>query len=200
MADQLPVIDTKRAMQVLSGKAPKYLPADSIRAMIDYETGRHHDRYKLIFALLWHTGCRIGELLDLHRSDIDFYNSLVRIRTEKAKGDERMVYVDKALLNDLAGWLERNKIGTDDPIFDLTQTAVYMAVRKVATALELPKFTHTHTFRHSFAVNYLLSGGDLISLKTILGHRRIETTMRYLLITKADSMRHLQEMGERGLF
>ncbi len=58
------------------------------------------------------------------------------------------------------------------------------AVNKVAKAAGIIKEIHTHTLRHSYATHLLEDGMDIMTLKDLLGHQNIETTMEYLQIAQ----------------
>ena len=60
------------------------------------------------------------------------------------------------------------------------ETTVQRRVREAATRAKLPKKVTPHTFRHSFATALLENGYDVMTVKTLLGHRSLQTTMIYL--------------------
>ena len=63
------------------------------------------------------------------------------------------------------------------------------AVRQVAKAAGVRKEVHTHTLRHSYATHLLEDGMDIMTLKDLLGHQNVETTMEYLHIAQLESQR-----------
>jgi site-specific recombinase XerC len=70
-----------------------------------------------------------------------------------------------------------------------SQRGVQWAVRQVAKAAGVKKEVHTHTLRHSYATHLLEDGMDIMTLKDLLGHQNIETTMEYLHIAQLESQR-----------
>ena len=70
-----------------------------------------------------------------------------------------------------------------------SQRGVQWAVKQVAKAAGIKKEVHTHTLRHSYATHLLEDGMDIMTLKDLLGHQNIETTMDYLQIAQLESQR-----------
>lgn len=70
-----------------------------------------------------------------------------------------------------------------------SQRGVQWAVKQVAKAAGIKKEVHVHTLRHRFATHLLEDGLDIITLKNLLGHKNIETTMEYLHIAQLKSQK-----------
>lgn len=192
----LPALDTRRAIQSLNARPPKYLPPDDIHLILD---GVQSDKkYYLLFSLLWQTGMRIDEALSLKAEDIDWNLQQLRVRTLKQRkvGFERIIPLTQALLPMLSLYVQERKLTLQDKLFDMSRQAVHLKLKKVVQQ-QLPgkRWVHTHTFRHSFAVNYLKCGGNLVSLKEILGHKRIENTMIYLQLSRPDLHRDMERVS-----
>ena len=62
-------------------------------------------------------------------------------------------------------------------------------MKQIAKAAGIKKEVHTHTMRHSYATHLLEDGMDIMTLKDLLGHENIETTMEYLQIAQLQSQR-----------
>jgi integrase len=72
----------------------------------------------------------------------------------------------------------------DDRIFPITRQRAWQLTQKYLGG-------HPHQLRHSFAVNWLRSGGEIVVLHKILGHSKIQTTMEYLNIVPTDQGKEL---------
>jgi site-specific recombinase XerD len=89
-------------------------------------------------------------------------------------------------------WLFNGKpeIGSDG-VFDYrySRRAVQWAVKQTAKQAGIHKDVHVHTLRHTFATHLLEDGLDIITVKNLMGHTRIETTMEYLHVARSNPNR-----------
>ena len=142
-------------------------------------------RTRSVLGLLYGSGMRIGEVRDLFITDIDSKQNQILIRQGKGNKD-RMTLLPQALLIDLRLYFmeSRPKIH----LFESKQSKRAMHQRSlsllVSNAMEKAGFKNkgftAHTLRHSFATHLLNAGSDIHTIKTLLGHSKIETTMVYL--------------------
>lgn len=139
-------------------------------------------RDQAIIAVLYNTGLRAGELCTLRRSDIT--EGAVRVR---GKGDRtRIVGVEPTAWALLMTHLAPIRSGNGRYAFSgLTASGLYQLLSRLARVAGVPD-VHPHRFRHTFAVEFLRNGGQIHNLQTILGHSRIETTMRYAAYEQAE--------------
>jgi len=133
------------------------------------------------------TGMRLSELIGLNLEDADLRTRTIRIRS--GKGDkERHVYMGRALVRALRGWLDVRGFHEEGTPFFLTQDGnrldlrnVERIVKRIAERARLDGIRITpHVLRHTFATHYIQNGGDPFSLQRILGHSDIKTTMIYV--------------------
>jgi site-specific recombinase XerD len=150
-------------------------------------------RWAALFALLFDTGARAGEILTLRVCDVDLKNRLIRIRGKGKK--ERIVPFGRTAAAFLAkhlSFLAASREITDESYIFQTANGTPISVReahrrwwklqKKAGLKPLP----LHGLRHGFARAWLLSGGDAFSLQLILGHSKAETTQRYVTLWASD--------------
>lgn len=149
-------------------------------------TGITDVRQKAVISLLYGTGMRLGEVKNLKLSDIERSNKRILVRQGKGAKD-RYTLLPKLVLENLENYyrqyrpkvfmFENNKL-KDKVLHERSvQTIVNSAMTKAG--FESGRFT-SHTLRHSFATHLLDSGCDIHTIKILLGHSKIETTMIYL--------------------
>ena len=155
--------------------------------------GTRNFKHRLILMILYSGGLRVSELLTLHWGDIDVHRMTIHIRQSKGKKD-RYVPLSSYILNDLLMYMKNNTkrkyvfYGKDNSIpmgksgvrFLLKSAVKHAGITKQGVCL--------HTLRHSYATHLLEDGLDIISIKELLGHSKIETTLVYLHIV--DCQKH----------
>jgi len=159
----------------------EYITADEVNRMLEV-TPRERDR--LMILILYTSGCRVGELVQLT------VESLKDNRfTVIAKGNKPHVYyMDMAVADRLREFLHMENI-TSGPVFRNTlgrpvgPPAISNAIRKAVKEANIQKRVHPHTFRHGFATALLENGADPRTVQEMLGHENIQTTMRYMHVT-----------------
>lgn len=141
---------------------------------------RHADaEYRPLFALLLHTGLRIGEAVALCWQDVQNGDTLV-IRRSKGK-KVRTVPLSPQALRALETFASRGSrpMRGEAPIWDGgPRRAVAKALEEACERAGLPRIT-PHGLRHAFASTLAQKGVPLPDIKTLLGHSSIQTTMRY---------------------
>lgn len=145
------------------------------------------ERDRALFSLLYCTGLRINEALNLKMQDIFFY---ARIRTEvkicgKGKKD-RVVILLPIVAERLQRYIEACPYDLNGNFFflgvrgkKLQASLVDNRLEKLRALYNLPDFTSAHSFRHSFATHLLNNGADLRSIQELLGHESLASTQVY---------------------
>lgn len=143
-------------------------------------------REKAIVTFLLATGCRIGEVRDLNRTDVDFVNKEVIVLGKGNK--ERTVYLDDISVLWLKKYLDQRKdelpalfIGKRNERF-LPNGVRYM-LKQIEERSGVPN-VHPHRFRRTLATNLIDRGMPIQEVAKILGHEKIDTTMTYVYIGK----------------
>jgi integrase/recombinase XerD len=140
-------------------------------------------KHRTLIALLYGCGLRCGELRELQIPDIDFERNMIHIRDGKGRKD-RYLPIGKQLMNEIKDHLLRDKPvkwlfnGKDFKCY--SPQGVQRAVREAQRKTTIKKRVTPHTFRHTYATHLLEQGLDIVSIKQLLGHAHIETTMVYL--------------------
>lgn len=161
---------------------------------------------------MYNTGVRVSELLEIKISDIhnaDFVNhASVIIRGKGRKQREvplwksTVKYINKYLKDypiEYNGYLFINKNGDE-----LTRSGVRTRIKKLLSqaVLQTPSLSEKkvtpHTFRHSVAMNLLVSGVDISTIAIWLGHSSIETTHKYMVADLELKRKAMEKMGTAG--
>lgn len=145
-------------------------------------------RNLVLFKLLLDTGLRVNEALNLRIRDIDMESNTIHVKITKTKR-ERYVFFTDSTKKILIRLLTTHNI--KDYIFinykakkRLNVDAIQNVCFRLEKRLDLPDRIRPHKWRHTFATNFLKRGGDLESLRLILGHSSLKTTQRYLHLDK----------------
>ncbi|HOX41441.1 MAG TPA: tyrosine-type recombinase/integrase [bacterium] len=164
-------------------------------------------RDKAILHLFFSTGLRVSELVSLNVSDINFERGEIAVL---GKGKKiRVVFISKEALYWLDQYLKNRGYSSpspgslsgaeDEPLFlsiregRLTVRSIERIVKKYAIRAGLTKHVSPHTLRHSFATDLLISGADIRSVQSMLGHSSITTTQVYTHVTD----HHLREIHDK---
>jgi site-specific recombinase XerD len=142
-----------------------------------------------ILHVLLDCGLRAQELCGLREDAISWDSRLIRVH---GKGDkERFVPFSAVSLRSMRRYAVKGRRG-DGPTFfqteegtTLTPTGLYRIIHRVSQRAGLTG-VHPHRFRHTAAITYLRNGGDVMTLKRILGHSALSTTEHYLALTVDD--------------
>jgi integrase/recombinase XerD len=142
--------------------------------------------------LLYGCGLRCSEARGILLKDIDIDRGMLLVRQGKGSKD-RYVPLGKLLARGISTYIESEAPQTwlfsgNDFDSRYSQRGVQWAVKELAKKAGIKKEVHTHTLRHTYATHLLEEGLDIVSIKELLGHSHIETTMVYLHV--AQSGRH----------
>ena len=145
--------------------------------------GTSNVRDYLIMRVLWRTGTRVSELLNITPAAIEFNNQVVNITKAKG-GKQRRVLLDDETLVLLSKYISQHNIREHRPIFGIKRRQVHAIIKKYGKMAGLD--IHPHTFRHSFAIHLVRSGLDLRRVQQLLGHSNLNTTQVYLQFNDQD--------------
>jgi len=192
-------------------KGPK-LPSSLPRALSFEETeklltegpenGKHYQRDRLILELLYGSGLRVSELIDLNWENIETDQRMIRVFGKGSK--ERLVPFGPGVKKLLEDWKLLSKEGTKGPLFlsekgaeRLTVRTVHRLVQRAALRVGIYGVS-PHTLRHCFATHLLERGAPLRVVQELLGHESIAATQRYLSITAEQMKRSYMEYHPRA--
>ena len=203
--------EEEKILQTLSSEEIKRLICYSPRrtGKVNRFGGPTEARTYTIACLLLDTGLRISEALALTTDDADFDNLVLKVRGKGGK--QRLVPFSLEMRKRL--WRYRAKVDSQSPRLFCTRNGTQLSQRDMER--DLKKLGRRvgitgvrmspHTFRHTFAINYLRAGGNVFYLQRILGHSTLEMTSRYVrslgiedLQAVHDRLSPLSPLGQRG--
>jgi site-specific recombinase XerD len=165
---------------------PNIIPRDQIEKIINSITNL---KYKLMISMFYGTGLRTRELQHIRIQDInvDRFQFLVR---EPKGGNQRMAILPKSILPLLKMYLMKAEPAIY--LFEGKTKGQHLEIRTinwiVKTCVKQSKLNNPtispRTFRHCFATHLFEEGNNLLAVKELMGHKRIESTMVYLHFTQ----------------
>ncbi|MGM9876079.1 MAG: site-specific tyrosine recombinase/integron integrase [Bacilli bacterium] len=183
---------------------PKFLKDDELNKLFSvckYDNAINQ-RNSVIIELLYATGIRVSELVNIKLSDIDLNERVIKVLGKGSK--ERIVifnnHTKKAIdiyLND--GYHVFNKVNSGYLILNkdgnkLSERYVRNIINKLVINAGLDIKISPHTFRHTFATDMLEDGSDLMTVKELLGHESLNTTSIYTHVTN-EQIRKVYDMA-----
>ena len=150
-------------------------------------------KYRALLMTCYAAGLRIGEACRLRPEDIDATRKVIRVRQGKGN-KERVVPIGQYVSRIL--WSYIDKVRPEPAIPDcsnlflttdghpISVNTIKLLFTRLARGSGVKRL-HAHLCRHTFAINYLLNGGDIFSLKEILGHTTLEMVNHYVHFTNS---------------
>jgi len=143
-------------------------------------------KHKLILALMYSSGLRVSEVVNLKVCDLDLESKLLTVRQSKGKKDRTTIISDKVadvlkkyLANKEAHQLVFQSERGDKLTTRTAQAIFHEALKKTG----IKKNATCHSLRHSFATHLLESGTDIRYIQELLGHNSVQTTQIYTKVT-----------------
>jgi len=168
-------------------KLPNYLAIEEITQMLklpdlNKKTGQ---RDKVLLELLYSTGIRASEIINLKINDIDIESGFIKVFGKGSK--ERIIPLYFGIINKIKSYIEnvrpKFKAGFLNLLFlnkngkKLSRVGLFKIIKKYSKKLKIE--ATPHTFRHTFATHLIQDGADIRSVQEMLGHSNINTTEIY---------------------
>ena len=201
LMDQINNPKTKKSL-------PKVLSEDEINCLLDIDLKSDFDfRNKAMLELMYSSGLRVSELINLNISDIDLENDTVKIFGKGSK--ERIIPLNDYAKEALKEYVvvhrkELFKHGENNYLFlnnhgnKMTRQGFFKILKKLANEKKIKTEFSPHTLRHSFATHLLKYGADLRSIQELLGHSDISSTQIYTHVTNEKLENDYKEYHPHG--
>ncbi|MBQ2946794.1 MAG: site-specific tyrosine recombinase XerD [Bacilli bacterium] len=187
---------------------PSTLTEEEIFSLLDIELIDNFSyRNKAMFELLYATGLRVSELINLKLQDVDFSQDIIRTFGKGSKeriipiGDYAKEYLEKYIYKYRSSMLKKE---SSEYIFinnhgkQMTRQGFFKIIKKIAREKGINKELSPHTLRHSFASHLLKYGADLRTIQELLGHSDISTTQIYTHITNEELKQNYKDFHPHG--
>lgn len=192
----------------ISRKQVTFLHYDEVARLLDTISIESEDglRDRAIIELLFSSGLRVSELVNLNRDHVNTKRREFMVRGKGQK--DRPVFIGEAAALRVEDYLaarldnlpplflsySRNNTATTSGDYRrLSTRSIQRIINKYAKLAGITKHVSPHTMRHSFATDLLMNGADLRSVQVMLGHSNISTTQVYTHVTDE----HLREVYEK---
>ena len=180
--------------EVISPKQEKYLPASMSESEVEKllnspdASKEIEQRDKAMIEMLYATGMRISELINLRITDIDMNRSVIKVMGKGSK--ERLIPFGESASEALSNYLKIRKDSASKEVFisnrgkKISRVAFWQRIKVYLLRENLKDSISPHTLRHAFATHLLNRGADLRSVQLLLGHSDLSTTQIYTHIAK----------------
>lgn len=193
----------------LSKKLPTVLTEEEINELLDIKLENPFNiRTKAMLELMYGSGLRISELVNLTLYNIDLYEDIIRVEGKGSK--ERIVPINEVskyylkLYLDNRSLLLKKKNGNPDKLFlnnhgePITRHGFNFLLNEILKEKNINKHITPHTLRHSFATHLLNNGANLRIIQELLGHSDIVTTRIYTHVSNNKLHDNYNEYEGRG--
>jgi integrase/recombinase XerD len=165
-------------------KLPVVLSKQEVRRLI---ANSGNERNMLIIKMLYSSGLRLSECINLKSNDIEFDEGIMWVRSGKGKKD-RLAIISDSLSRELKRYIDKNNTehifsGPNGPF---SPRYIEKIVKKAAEDAGIKKKVTPHTLRHCFATHLLESGVDIRKIQELLGHSNLQTTQIYTKVSKEE--------------
>jgi integrase/recombinase XerD len=167
---------------------PKVLSKKEIREIINNTKNKKH---KLMIELLYSSGIRLNELINLKRENIDPLRKIIFISQGKGKKD-RITILSEKISKEIFEYICKENFNTK-LLFETnqgkkySQKSIQLILKKASK--NIGKNVTPHMLRHSFATHLLEQGTDIRYIQKLLGHSNLETTQIYTKVANTDLLK-----------
>jgi len=202
------IVNTSPISEVISPKQEKYLPSsmseDEVDKLLNSPDSniKIEKRDKAMIEMLYATGMRISELVNLKITDVDMQRCVVKVLGKGSK--ERLIPFGEQAYEALNNYLSDRDKSSSKEVFlsnrrtKISRVAFWHRIKHYIVRENLKQTISPHTLRHAFATHLLNRGADLRSVQLLLGHSDLSTTQIYTHIAKQRLSDVLKKHHPRG--
>ena len=190
-------------------KQVTFLHFEEVERMLEQVPGdnsEQHLRDRAILELLFSSGLRVSELVNLNRDHINTKRREFMVRGKGQK--DRAIFISKSAAEHVDQYIaarsdslaplflnysRNNRSDTSGDFRRLSPRSIQRLINQYARLAGITKHVSPHTMRHSFATDLLMNGADIRSVQAMLGHSNISTTQVYTHVTDS----HLHDVYEQ---
>jgi len=174
---------------VVTKALPTYLTNDEVDRLLSMPNLNTHRgiRDKAMLEVMYASGLRVSELLNLKREEVNFNRGIIKIRGKGGK--ERLIPIGEFALEHLANYIndvrfhyekaDKRTIFLNTEGKPISRQYFFKMIKEYAKEAEIAANVSPHTLRHAFATHLLENGADLRAVQAMLGHTNIATTQIY---------------------
>ena len=187
---------------------PNTLTEEEVFKLLDINLSDNYSyRNKAMLELMYATGIRVSELVNLKLQDVDLSQDIIRTFGKGSKervipiGDYAKEYLEKYIYEYRGSMLKKE---ASEYLFlnnhgkKMSRQGFFKIIKKIAFEKGINKELSPHTLRHSFASHLLKYGADLRTIQELLGHSDITTTQVYTHITNEELKKNYNEYHPHG--
>ncbi len=192
----------------LSKKLPSVLTVDEVDKLLNIDLNDMYDyRNKAMLELLYASGLRVSELINLKVEDVDMENDLVKTLGKGSKmriipfGNYALEALKKYIYEYRSDFIKKE---VSEYLFlnnhgkKMTRQGFFKILKGIALKQGIEKEISPHTIRHSFATHLLNGGADLRSIQEMLGHSNLATTQIYTNISREELKKNYHDTHPHG--
>ena len=169
-----------KGVKIKERKLPSILTEEEIFKLFGVSES---ERDRLILKILYYTGLRNNEMIQLKKVDVNFKEKVIRIRAETTKTRrEDFQAIPKPLFDDLKKFCEYKQ--SEDRIIPLTKQRIWQLVKYYVKKAKIEKDIHPHSFRHTYGTHIYEKTNDLGRVQELLRHSSIASTGIYKHLSK----------------
>ncbi len=169
-------------------KLPEFIKQNEILILfekLNFSNSFTGQRDKLILNILYSTGIRLSELINLKEQDINIKDKTIKVLGKRNK--ERIIPFPEVLISNINTYIKiKEEKGITNPYLLVTEKGektypklIYRTVVKYLTMITTNESKSPHTLRHTYATHLLNNGADLNAIKELLGHANLSATQIY---------------------
>ena len=190
----------------LRRKIPNILTIEEVDNLLDIKLNTPFDyRNKAMLELMYSSGLRVSELVDLKLNNIDLDNGYVRCLGKGKK--ERIIPIGEIAIEYLKKYINEYRNGMKKGYYtenvflnnhgkNITRQGFFLIIKNIAKEKNIDKNITPHMLRHSFATHLLNNGANLRTIQEMLGHSSITTTQIYTNVSN-DIIKENYELYKR---
>lgn len=205
------IVQVNPLSKISGPKTPKRLPVfvdehqmKDLFLEVKFEDSFDGQRDKLILDILYQTGIRRSELTNLKETDVDLFNSTIKVLGKRNK--ERILPISITLKRNLESYLRvKQELNLSSSMLlvtgkghTLSEQSVYNSVKKYLAQVTTISKKSPHVLRHTFATHLLNNGADINAVKELLGHANLSATQIYTHNTIEKLKKSYKQAHPRG--